>query len=105
MERIKVGDNVVVLSGKYKKKTGTVKSVNKEDQTLVVDGICLIKKHIKPGKDLKNPNGGIVESFAPIHRSKVSIVDPKTGKPTRIKFIINDKGQKQRVSVKSGSLV
>jgi large subunit ribosomal protein L24 len=99
MAKIKKGDTVVILSGKDKGKTGEVtKRLPKADK-LVVAGVNIITRHKKPTQT--NPQGGIERSEAPLHASKVAIADPKSGKPTRVRFDVKD-GKKVRVAVKSG---
>ena len=97
--KIKVGDNVKVLAGKDKGKEGKVIKTLKKDNKVVVEGINMVKKHVKPRG--MNEVGSIVDVEAPIHASNVMIIDPKTKKPTRIGHSIeNDK--KVRISKKSG---
>jgi large subunit ribosomal protein L24 len=98
--RIKKGDLVVVISGKYKTQQGKVVSFNEEDNKVVVEGINVVKRHMKPNP--KNQTGGVVEKTLPLHASKVMPVDPKTGKGTRVRFKKDDKGNTVRVAVKSG---
>ena len=100
--KIKKGDNVVVLSGKDKGRTGTVQSVMPKDGKVVVDGINVITRHRKPTQT--NPQGGIDRTPAPMHISKVAVADPKDGKPTRVRFETKD-GRKVRVAVKSGETI
>ena len=100
--KIKKGDKVVVLSGKDKGKTGEVtKSLPKEGK-VVVAGVNVITRHKKPTQ--VNPQGGLERSEAPLHVSKVAIADPKTGKPTRVRFDIQG-DKKVRVAVKSGETI
>jgi large subunit ribosomal protein L24 len=100
--KIKKGDKVVVLSGKDKGKTGEVtKSLPKEGK-VVVAGVNVITRHKKPTQ--LNPQGGLERSEAPLHVSKVAIADPKTGKPTRVRFDIQG-DKKVRVAVKSGETI
>jgi large subunit ribosomal protein L24 len=102
MAKIKKGDTVVILSGKDKGKTGEVtKRLPKADK-LVVAGVNIITRHKKPTQ--ANPQGGLERSEAPLHVSKVAIADPKTGKPTRVRFDVKD-GKKVRVAVKSGETI
>jgi large subunit ribosomal protein L24 len=101
--KIKKGDSVVVLSGKDKGRTGTVKSVMPKDGKVVVDGINVIARHRKPSQ--ANPQGGIDRVPAPMHVSKVALADPKDGKPTRVRFETNKDGSKHRVAVKSGEKI
>ena len=97
---IKKGDTVYVISGEDKGKQGKVLSVNIEDQRAIVEGLNLVSKHTKP--NAKNPQGGIVEQEAPIHVSNLQLIDPKSGKPTRIGRRKNDEGKTVRYSKKSG---
>jgi large subunit ribosomal protein L24 len=98
--RLKKGDLVVVISGKNKGKQGKVARVLVEDDRVIVEGVNLVKRHMRP--TAKSPQGGILEKEAPLHACKVMPVDPKTGKPTRIRFAVDAKGHKTRIAVKSG---
>ena len=100
--KIKKGDNVVVLSGKDKGKTGTVAQVMPREGKVVVSGVNLITRHRKPSQT--NPQGGLERSEAPMAISKVAVADPKSGAATRVRFEIRD-GKKVRVAVKSGELI
>jgi large subunit ribosomal protein L24 len=100
--KIKKGDRVVVLSGKDKGKHGEVtKSMPKEGKVIVA-GVNVAARHRKPSQT--NPQGGIERREAPLHASKVALEDPKTGKPTRVRFEERG-GKKVRVAVKSGELI
>ena len=101
--KIKKGDNVVVLSGKDKGRTGTVTQVLPKDGKVVVDGINVAARHRKPSQT--NPQGGIDRRPAPMHISKVALADPKSGKPTRVRFETGKDGKKVRVAVKSGEKI
>ena len=98
--RLKKGDLVVVISGKNKGRQGKIARILADYDRVVVEGVNLIKRHLKP--TAKAPQGGILEKEAPLHASKVMPVDPKTGKPTRVRFKTDAKGNKIRVAVKSG---
>lgn len=100
--KIKKGDQVVVLSGKDKGRTGTVTRVLPKDGKVVVDGVNVAARHRKPTQT--NPQGGIDRSPAPMAISKVAIADPKDGKPTRVRFEEKD-GKKVRIAVKSGETI
>jgi len=100
--KIKKGDQVVVLSGKDKGRTGTVSSVMPKEGKLVVEGINVMARHRKPSQT--NPQGGIDRIPAPMAISKVAVADPKDGKPTRVRFEERD-GKKVRVAVKSGETI
>ncbi|MFZ5748205.1 MAG: 50S ribosomal protein L24 [Pseudomonadota bacterium] len=99
--KIKKGDQVVVLSGKDKGKTGeVVKAMPREDK-VVVSGVNIAVRHKKPTQ--ANPQGGLERSEAPMHVSKVAHVT-KDGKPTRVRFEERD-GKKVRVAVKTGEVI
>ena len=100
--KIKKGDKVVVLSGKDKGKHGEVTRSIPKDGKVVVSGVNMITRHVKPTQAV--PQGGRQQSEAPLHVSKVALEDPKTGKPTRVRFDIQD-GKKVRVAVKSGQVL
>ena len=100
--KIKKGDQVVVLSGKDKGRTGTVTQVLPKVGKLVVDGINVAARHRKPSQT--NPQGGIDRAPAPMAISKVAVADPKDGKPTSVRFEEKD-GKKVRVAVKSGETI
>ncbi|MFC3100726.1 50S ribosomal protein L24 [Altererythrobacter lauratis] len=100
--KIKKGDQVVVLSGKDKGRTGTVARVLPSEGKVVVEGVNVAARHRKPTQ--ANPQGGIDRAPAPMAISKVAIADPKDGKPTRVRFEMQD-GKKVRVAVKSGEKI
>ena len=100
--KIKKGDNVVVLTGKDKGRTGTVAKVMPKDEKVVVSGLNVMTRHRKPSQT--NPQGGLDRVEAPMHISKVAVADPKTGAPTRVRFETVD-GKKVRVAVKSGEKI
>ena len=97
---IKKGDTVYVNAGESKGKTGRVLEVLVEKQRAIVEGVNMVSKSTKPSA--KNPQGGIVKQEAPIHISNLNVVDPKTGKPTRIGRKVGADGKLVRVSKKSG---
>lgn len=99
VQRLQKGDTVVVISGKDKGKKGKVMRLFKEENRVTVEGINLVKRHMKPNPRMQQ--GGILEREQPINASKVMLVDPKTGKGTRVKVKTDDKGVKVRVA-KSG---
>ena len=98
--RLRTGDTVVVISGKDKGKTGKVARILKEDDKVVVEGVNLVKRHMRPTP--RNPQGGILEREQPIHACKVMPVDPSSGKGTRVRFKTLENGKKVRVAAKSG---
>lgn len=97
---IKKGDTVIVLSGEDKGKTGKVLKVIVDKQRAIVEGVNVVTKSSKP--TAKNPQGGFVKVEAPIHISNLSLVDPKSGKATRIAIKVNADGKKVRIAKKSG---
>ncbi|MCQ2129367.1 MAG: 50S ribosomal protein L24 [Bacteroidaceae bacterium] len=97
---IKKNDTVYVLSGNDKNKTGKVLKVLVKEQRAIVEGINIVSKSTKP--NAKHPQGGIIKQEAPIHISNLNVVDPKTGKPTRIGRKKNAEGKTVRYSKKSG---
>jgi large subunit ribosomal protein L24 len=100
--KIKKGDRVVVLSGKDKGKHGEVTKAMPKEGKVVVSGVNIAVRHRKASQ--ANPQGGLERSEAPLHVSKVAIEDPKTGRPTRVRFETRD-GKKVRVAARSGELI
>ena len=101
-QKIRKGDKVVVLSGKDKGKTGDVLRAMPRDGKVIVSGINIATRHRKPTQ--LNPQGGLERREAAMHVSKVAIADPKSGKPTRVRFETKD-GKKVRVAARSGELI
>jgi len=101
MKKLKTGDKVVVVSGSNKGKEGKILKVL-EDKVLV-EGVNIVKKHLKPKNN--NGNGEIIETEAPIHKSNIMLVDPKTKKPTKVKIETDNKGKKVRISKKSNEKI
>lgn len=97
---IKKGDTVCVLAGEDKGKTGEVLEILVAKQRAIVKGVNMVSKSQKP--NAQNPQGGIVKMEAPIHISNLNVVDPKSGKPTRIGRRKNDAGENVRYAKKSG---
>lgn len=100
--RIKKGDKVIVISGGDKGKEGIVQAVYPKQNKVVVEGVNVHKKHRKPSQ--QTPEGAILEMYVPIDASNVQVVDPKTKKPTRVSYV-REKGQKIRVTKKSGTKI
>lgn len=98
--RIKKGDEVIVRSGKYKGQTGKVVATHPTLNKVTVEGINIVKRHVKPDK--QNPQGGIIPITKPIDVSKVGIIDPSTKKASRIGYKLDKDGKKIRVFKKSG---
>ncbi|MCC8070884.1 MAG: 50S ribosomal protein L24 [Bacteroidales bacterium] len=97
---IKKGDNVYVLAGEDRGKTGRVLKVLAAKQRVLVEGINIVTKATKPSA--KHPQGGLVKMEAPIHISNVNLIDPKTGKPTRVALRRDENGKRVRIAKKSG---
>ena len=97
---IKKGDIVYVNAGDDKGKTGRVLEVQVGKKRAIVEGVNIVSKSTKP--NAKYPQGGIVKIEAPVHISNLNVVDPKTGKPTRIGRAKNEAGKSVRISKKSG---
>lgn len=101
--KIKKGDYVVVLSGADKGRKGEVLRVSPKDERVVVKGVRMVKRHMKPSQS--DPDGGIKEFEAPIHISNVSHIDPKDDVPTRVGFKVLKDGKKVRFAKKSGEVI
>ena len=101
MNKIRKGDEVIVLTGRDKGKRGTV-SLRVDADHLVVDGINVVKKHVRPNP-LKGTNGGIVDKTMPIHQSNVAIFNPATGKADRVGIKVLEDGSKVRVFKSNGA--
>ena len=103
--RIRRDDTVRVIAGKDRGRTGRVKSVDRQNQRVYVEGVNIVKRHIKPHtvRDTQRAQeiGGIVEMEGPIHVSNVMLIDPESGEPTRI-GVNRDGGKRVRVARKSG---
>jgi large subunit ribosomal protein L24 len=100
---IKKGDSVQVLAGNYKDKQGKVLKVLPKTYRAIVEGVAMISRHRKPSA--QNPQGGIERKEAPIHISNLMLIDPATGKPTRIGRKLNESGKLQRYSKKTGEFI
>jgi len=100
MQRIRVGDEVVVISGDDKNKRGKVTRVLRDRGLVVIEGVNQVKRHVKAAPERP---GGIVEMEAPIHMSKVMLIDPETGKRTRVRVGTQD-DKKVRIA-KSGAVI
>ncbi|OAV64150.1 50S ribosomal protein L24 [Bacteroidales bacterium Barb6] len=97
---IKKGDIVFVNTGEDRGQTGRVLRVLVKESRAIVEGINLVSKHTKP--NAQHPQGGIEKKEAPVHISNLNVIDPKTGKPTRIGRRLNDKSKSVRYAKKSG---
>jgi len=100
MNKIRKGDHVIVLTGSDKGKRGTV-TRRVDEERLVVEGVNVVKKHVKPNP-MKGTTGGVVDKTMPIHQSNVAIWNPGTGKADRVGVKLVDGGKKVRVYKSSG---
>ena len=96
------GDTVQVISGEDKGKRGRVLKVYPKTGRITIEGVNIIKKHTRPSQ---NSQGGIIQRPAPIHHSKMMLVDPKSGEPTRIRRQKDTDGTLERIAVKSGQSI
>ena len=103
MNKLRKGDEVVVLTGKDKGKRGTI-TERVDDDHVLVEGINVVKKHVKPNP-LKGTTGGVVDKTMPIHQSNVALWNATTGKGERVGFKLLDDGRKVRVFKSSGEEV
>ncbi|TAN43802.1 MAG: 50S ribosomal protein L24 [Nitrospirae bacterium] len=101
--RIKKNDTVVVLTGKNKGKSGRVLSVLPSKEKLIIEGINIVKKHMKPNKQYSQ--GGIIDKEAPVHISNAMLICPKCSKPTRIGNTLLDEGRKARTCKKCKEVI
>jgi large subunit ribosomal protein L24 len=106
--KLKKEDNVIVISGNFKGKTGKILKVFPKNHRIIIEGVNLRKRHTKASQ--QNPQGGIIEKESPIDASNVMILDPKSNEPTKIgkKVIIDEKTGKKRsvrISRKSGEML
>jgi len=102
-QKIRKGDRVQILSGRDKGRQGEVIRVMPAEDRALVQGVNLVKRHLK-ATGIGNP-GGITEKEAPIHLSNLSMIDPKSGKPTRVGFKVLEDGKKVRVARSSGEVL
>jgi len=98
--KLKTGDKVIVITGKDKNKTGVIQRVYPKLNRVVVEGVNVRKKHVKPTQ--QNPEGSIQEVYCPLNASKVMYYDAKTKKGTRLGIKVNADGTKVRFAKKSG---
>ncbi len=102
MQKLKKGDNVIVLTGKDKGRKGEILTVKPKEGKAIVQGINMVKRH---QRQTQTSEAGIVNREAPIQLSNLALVDPKEGKATRVGFKIMDDGRKVRVAKLSGEVI
>jgi large subunit ribosomal protein L24 len=101
MTKIVKGDRVRVIRGNYRDQEGTVLSVDRVKNRVVVEGVNMVKKHQRPSQ--ADPDGGIISFEGPLHASNVMLVDAATGDASRIRTRVEADGTKERIAVKSGN--
>ena len=101
MNKIKVNDVVVVHTGTNAGKSGKVLLVNKKTGKVTVEGVNEVKRAVKPTQE--NPSGGFVTKLLPIHASNISLLSPKSNKPSKVKISVDAKGNKTRTLKKCGT--
>lgn len=102
---VRKGDNVQVISGRYKGQQGKILEILVAKDRVRIEGVATVKRHLKPGRDPKVPQGGIIEKFGTIHISNVLPIDPESKKPTRVGFKTLDDGRKVRIARRSGEII
>ena len=103
MKKLKVNDEVIVTTGKSAGKTGKVLSVNRKTNKVIVEGVNEVKRSMKPSQ--QNPEGGFAMKNLPLHASNVSMISPKTKKPTKVKIVVGKDNKKSRVSKACGAVI
>jgi large subunit ribosomal protein L24 len=101
--KLRTQDEVVVISGKDKGKTGKIIRVDRSKQRVYVEGINMIKRHQKPNPARPNAQVGVIEREGPVHVSNVALLDPKDRKPTRVGTRRTEEGTRMRVTKRSGT--
>ena len=99
---VKTGDKVVVINGKYRGKEGKVMQVSPSEGKVIVEGVNIVPKHVKPRRAAEQ--GGLIQAESALYADKVQLVCPKCGRPTRVGHKINEKGKKVRTCKKSDCL-
>lgn len=102
---IKKGDMVKVISGKEKGKTGKVLEIDRKKMRARVEGLMVVKRHLKQGRLPSAPEGGIIEKFGTIHVSNLMVIDPTTNEPTRIGHKRLENGKNVRFAKRSGAVI
>ena len=101
MNKLRKGDSVIVLTGRDKGKRGTV-TLRKDETHLVIEGVNMVKKHVKPNP-MKGTTGGIVEKAMPIHQSNIAVFNAETGKADRVGVKMQDGGKRVRIYKSTGA--
>ena len=103
--RIRTDDQVIVIAGKDKGRTGKVLRVDRERERVFVEGANIVKRHQRPSPLNPNAQAGVIEREGPIHISNVALLDPKEKKPTRIGTTVTTDGKRARVAKRSGTQI
>ena len=101
--KLRTDDNVIVISGKDKGKTGKILRVDRRRDRVYVEGINIVKRHTRPNPARPNAQVGVIEREGPVHISNVALVDPKENKPTRVGTRRTEQGTRLRVTKRSGT--
>ena len=101
--KIRTDDNVIVISGKDKGRTGKVIRTDPKRDRVYVEGVNMVKRHMRPTPGRPNAPVGVIEKEGPVHVSNVAIVDPKDNKPTRVGIRRDKNGGRMRVTKRSGA--
>jgi len=101
--KIRTDDNVIVISGKDKGRTGKVIRTDPKRDRVYVEGVNMVKRHMRPTPGRPNAPVGVIEKEGPVHVSNVAIVDPKDNKPTRVGIRRDSNGGRMRVTKRSGA--
>ena len=101
--KIRKDDEVIVLTGRDKGKRGAVLRIITKTDRVLVEGVNVTKRHVKPTQ--ADPQGGIVEREAPVHISNVALIDPESDRPTRVRYKNLEDGRKVRVAARSGEVI
>ena len=101
--KIRKDDEVIVLTGRDKGKRGAVLRIITKTDRVLVEGVNVTKRHVKPTQT--DPQGGIVEREAPVHISNVALIDPESDRPTRVRYKNLEDGRKVRVAARSGEVI
>ena len=101
--KIRKDDEVIVLTGRDKGKRGAVLRIITKTDRVLVEGVNVTKRHVKPTQ--ADPQGGIVEREAPVHISNVALIDPESDRPTRVRYKNLEDGRKMRVAARSGEVI
>jgi len=103
--RLRKGDQVIVVAGAHKGEKGRIVEMLSDNDRVRIEGVAVAKRHVKPGRDPKMPNGGVIEKFGSIHASNVMPLDPSSGKGTRVGMKSLEDGTRVRVAKKSGDML